>query len=197
MDTLRTILGLVPKLKLKVQQMDMKGAYLNSILYETIHMDQPEGHKDGTDRVCRLIKTIYGLQQAMHEWNKQLDEKLRKHGYTCLRLDPCMYVQWDMEDIAIITVWVDDLLLFTSEDVMMTHMKDTIKSEWTITDLGEPKKIVSIEITIDDRSISISQQKYIESLLHQEGMDDADPIGMPLYPQVKLALNHKNNEPNC
>jgi hypothetical protein len=92
-------------------------------------MDQPEGHEDGTDHVCRLIKTIYTLKQARHEWNKQLDEKLRKHGYTRLRLDSCMYVRWDMEDIVIITIWVDDLLLFASKDAMMAHMKDAIKSE--------------------------------------------------------------------
>jgi hypothetical protein len=157
MDTLHAILALVPKLKLKVQQMDIKGTYLNSILQETIHMDQPEGHKDGTDCRCRLIKTIYDLKQARHEWNHQLDEKLRKHRYTHLRSDPCMYVRWDMEDITIITVWVDNLLLFTSSNAMMTHMKDAIKSEWTVTDLGEPKKIVGIEITITDGSISISQ----------------------------------------
>jgi hypothetical protein len=49
MDTLHAILALVPKLKLKVQQMDVKGTYLNGILHETIHMDHPEGHEDGTD----------------------------------------------------------------------------------------------------------------------------------------------------
>jgi hypothetical protein len=27
-------------------------------------------------------------------------------------------------------------------------------------------------------------------------MDDANPVGMPLHPQVKLTLNPKNNEPN-
>jgi hypothetical protein len=48
MDTLRAILALVPKLKLKLQQMDIKGAYLNGILQELIYMNQPEGFKDGT-----------------------------------------------------------------------------------------------------------------------------------------------------
>src|SRR5580704_13019498 len=39
MDTLRAILALVPKLKLKLQQMDIKGAYLNGILQELIYMN--------------------------------------------------------------------------------------------------------------------------------------------------------------
>jgi hypothetical protein len=196
MDTLRAILALVPKMKLKVQQMDVKGAYLNGILQETIYMVQPEGHEDGTDRVCELIKTIYGLKQAGREWNKQLDIKLREHGYTRLRSDSCVYVRWDGENFGIITVWVDDLMLFASSDETMAHMKETLKSEWTVTDLREPKKIVGIEITIEDDSISISQQKYIESLLRREGMEDANPVGMPLDPHVKLEPNPEKNEPN-
>jgi hypothetical protein len=39
--------------------MDIKGAYLNGILQETIYMQQPEGCEDGTDRVCKLNKTMY------------------------------------------------------------------------------------------------------------------------------------------
>jgi hypothetical protein len=162
MDTLHMILALVPKKKLKVQQMNIKGAYLNSILKEKLHMKQPEGFKDDTDRVCLLIKTIYGLKQAGCKWNKQLDEKLRQHRYTYLKSDPCIYVQWEGNCIVTITVWVDDLMLFASSDAMMEHMKNAIKSEWEVTDLRQPRKIIGVEITMDDDSITISQQKYIE-----------------------------------
>jgi hypothetical protein len=196
MDTLRAILALVSKKKLKVQQMDVKGAYLNGILKEKLHMKQPEGFEDGTDRICLLIKTIYGLKQAGREWNKQLDDKLKQHGYKRLRSDPCMYVQWEENNIAIITVWVDDLLLFASSEKMMQHMKDTISSEWEVTDLGKPRKIVGIEITMDEDSVTISQQKYIESILEREGMLDANPVGMPLDPHSKIAPNPEANEPN-
>jgi Reverse transcriptase (RNA-dependent DNA polymerase) len=43
MDTLHAILALVPMKGLKMQQMDVKGAYLNGTLQETIYMGQPEG----------------------------------------------------------------------------------------------------------------------------------------------------------
>ena len=49
---------------LKVQQMDMKGAYLNSLLSEQVYMRQPEGYDNGTGCACHLIKTLYGLKQA-------------------------------------------------------------------------------------------------------------------------------------
>lgn len=74
-------------------------------------MRQPEGFEDGTDRVCLLKKTLYGLRQSGREWNNELDTKLQRHGYTHLRSDPCAYVQRDQGELAIITVWVDDLLI--------------------------------------------------------------------------------------
>jgi hypothetical protein len=72
--------------------MDVKGAYLNSILKEIIFMQQAEGCEDGTGRVCPLVKTLYGLKQAGHEWNEQLDEKLKSYGYKHLLTDPCVYI---------------------------------------------------------------------------------------------------------
>ena len=126
MDTICAILALVPLKKLQVHQMDVKGAYLNGVLQETIYMKQPEGCEDGTGRVCQLVKTLYGLKQSGREWNKQLDEKLRKHSYTHLCSDPCAYVRWDGDDFAIITMWVDDLLLFATLDKMMDHMKNSL-----------------------------------------------------------------------
>ena len=91
-ETLRACLALVPVKGLKVKQMDIKGAYLNGILQETIYMKQPEGFEDGTGRVCKLIKTLYGLKQSGRELNKQLNEKLRNHGYKRLTSNPCAYV---------------------------------------------------------------------------------------------------------
>ena len=63
-ETLRACLALVPVKGLKIKQMDIKGAYLNGILQETVYMKQPEGFEDGTGRVCKLIKTLYGLKQS-------------------------------------------------------------------------------------------------------------------------------------
>jgi hypothetical protein len=174
--------------------MDVKGAYLNGTLKECVYMHQPEGYEDGTDRVCLLIKTLYGLKQARQEWNAEFDNKVRKHGFTQLLSDPCVYIRCDHKEIAIITVWVDDLLLFASSEETMTEMKDNLKSEWQMTDLGEPSKIVGIEITIDDRSVTISQKKYIENILIKEGLEKANPVSMPLDPNMPLVSNPDKGE---
>jgi len=78
LETIRAILAIAPTRKLHIQQMDIKGAYLNRTLKERVYMQQPEGFANGTGQICLLIKTLYGLKQAGCEWNIKLNTKLRK-----------------------------------------------------------------------------------------------------------------------
>jgi hypothetical protein len=194
METVRAVLALTVKKRLKIRQMDIKGAYLNGILKEKVYMKQPEGYDDGTGRVCELIKTIYGLKQSGREWNHELDTELKNLGYTRLYSDPCAYIRRDGDKISIITVWVDDLLLFASSDDLLHKMREEIKASWEVTDMGEPTKIISIEISRTEDSITISQQRYIESILERENMTDCNAVSTPMDPKVKILPNPEGNE---
>ena len=54
--TIRTVLGLVAKENLHLQQMDVKTAFLHGDLDEEIYMRQPEGFevKGREELVCKL-----------------------------------------------------------------------------------------------------------------------------------------------
>ena len=54
-DTLRTLLAIAAIEDWDIQQIDIKGAYLNGQLKEEIYMHQPTGYEDETNRVCRLL----------------------------------------------------------------------------------------------------------------------------------------------
>ena len=73
-------------------------------------------------------------------------------------------------------------------------MKDEIKASWDVTDMGEPKKIIGIEISHVGNTVTISQQRYIESILECENLTDCNPISMPMDPKVKILLNLDGNE---
>ena len=75
-------------------------------------------------------------------------------------------------------------------------MKADIRSQWEATDMGDPSKIVGIEITQTDDSTTIMQQKYIESILLHEHMDSANPVSTPLDPNIKIGPNLEGNEGN-
>jgi len=195
-ESIRAILAIAVTKQLIIQQMDVKGAYLNGILKETLYMRQPEGFEDGSGRVCHLIRTLYGLKQSGHEWNAEFDSKMRRRGYKRLRADPCVYIRSKNNVLAIITVWVDDLLLFADSAESMEGMKNDIHTEWETTDMGEPTKIVGIEINQSPGQISITQKQSVQGILERQGLADANPVQMPLDPNIKIIANPDGNEGN-
>ena len=54
----------------EIEHVDVKSAYLNMTLKETIYMKPPQGVlKPGEEgKVCCLVKGLYGLKQAGHGW---------------------------------------------------------------------------------------------------------------------------------
>jgi len=87
-------------------------------------------------------------------------------------------------------------LLFATADGLIERTKAILEAEWELTDLGEPMKIVGIEIALGDRSVMISQHHYLESILQKEGMDQANPVGMLLEHNAKFEPNPDGNVGN-
>ena len=79
-------------------------------------------------------------------------------------------------------------MLFAKDKAQMDNLKRELRDLFEITDLGEPSKLVGIEITQDrsNGTLTISQTKYIESILEKERMEDANPVSTPLDPNLKL-----------
>ena len=196
LETICTILAIAITKGLEIQQMDVKGAYLNGTLKETIYMHQPNRYNNGSGRVYKLIKTLYGLKQSSREWNTKLNEKMWGQGFQRLWSEPCTYTHSTNNKIAIVTVWVDNLLLFADSVETMDKMKNDIRQEWDVTDMGEPTKIVGIEIAQTPRKISIAQKHSIETILQRQGLTNANPVWMPLNPNVKIVSNPDGNEGN-
>ena len=108
--------------------------------------------------------------------------------------DPCVYVRHKTGNIEIITVWVDDLLLFTNMPDIMRHLKVELQNLFEITNMGEPSKIVGIEIEHDheNKTISIRQAQYINLILQKWGMNKANKVAMPIDPHLKLEPSINN-----
>ena len=196
LETIRAILVLVVSQDWEIQQMDVKGAYLNGTLKEEVYMRQPEGFEDGTQCVCQLIKTLYGLKQSGREWNIKLNRRLVKEGFRHLWSDPCAYIRRTPEGIEIITIWVDDLLLFTTTQGLMTSLKLQLQSMFKVTDLRDPKKIVSIEITQDcaKGTLFIGQTQYIDTILRAQGLEGTNSVKTPVDTKVQMFPNQEREE---
>jgi hypothetical protein len=66
----RLVLSYAAREDWEIHQIDVKGAYLNAKLKETIYMKTPHGYlKPGDEgKVCKLLKGLYGVKQAGREW---------------------------------------------------------------------------------------------------------------------------------
>ena len=66
MESIRILLALACYLKFKLNQMDVKTAFLNRFLKEDVYVAQPKGFIDPhfLDHVLYLKKALYGLKQA-------------------------------------------------------------------------------------------------------------------------------------
>jgi len=72
-------------------------AVLTALLYGelngTIYMQQPERYNNGTNQVCKLRRSLYGLKQALKCWNKRINDFLLKLGIKTSEADPCLYIR--------------------------------------------------------------------------------------------------------
>ncbi|CAN0186418.1 unnamed protein product, partial [Phaeothamnion confervicola] len=65
----------------------------------------------------------------------------------------------------IVCLYVDDLLIIAPALTDIDALKATISLAFPMKDLGVLKYLLGMEITFGDRSVSISQKKYIEDML--------------------------------
>ena len=71
----------------EIWQMDIKTAILHVFLKEELYMMQPEGfvNPKGTNKICKLQRSIYGLVQASRNWNIRFDKLIKAYSFiqTC------------------------------------------------------------------------------------------------------------------
>ncbi|RVW63854.1 Retrovirus-related Pol polyprotein from transposon TNT 1-94 [Vitis vinifera] len=121
-DSFRIIMTLVAHYNLELHQMDVKTAFLNGNIDETIYMVQPENFEsnDSKQLVCRLKRSIYGLKQASRQWYRKLNQVITSFAFKENIIDQCIYLKFSGSKFIILVLYVDDILL-ASSDVGLLH----------------------------------------------------------------------------
>ena len=79
--SIRVLLALASIFNLYVHQMDVKTAFLDGDLDEEVYIEQPEGMHGHEKIVCKLVKSLYGLKQALKQWYEKFDYVILSHGF--------------------------------------------------------------------------------------------------------------------
>ena len=137
--TIRVLLSLAASYGLLVHQMDVKTAFLNGELDEEIYMDRPDGFivKSQESKVCRLLKSLYGLKQAPKQWHEKFDRTLTSAGFAINEADRCVYCHHGGGEGVILCLYVDDILIFSTNIDMINEVKSFLSKSFDMKDLGE------------------------------------------------------------
>jgi hypothetical protein len=110
-------MALVTHYDLELYQMNVKTTFLNEDLYENVYMVQPKSFiiKGKKNLGYHLTKSIYGLKQASSQWYIKFDKTIRKFGFKENEEDNCIYAKFRNEKYIFLVLYVDDILLASSD----------------------------------------------------------------------------------
>lgn len=188
--TLRLLFALAVQLDLDTVHLDVKTAFLNGELDETIYMQKPDGFEcsnDDKSKVLKLKKAIYGLKQSSRAWHKKVDSTMVANGYKKCKLEPCLYTKIVNGLRTIVTLYVDDFFIFSNDKKEIRLLKDVLSSQFTIKDLGEIKQCLGMTVNTDkeNNAITLCQEKYIDQLLCKFNMSECKTVDTPM--ETKLS----------
>ncbi|GKC62379.1 zinc finger, CCHC-type containing protein [Tanacetum coccineum] len=165
--TIRLLLALAAIHNLVIHQMDVKTTFLNGDLEEEVYMKQPEGFvmPGNEHKVCKLVKSLYGLKQAP----KQKFDGSGKGVIICL--------------------YVDDMLIFGTDQNQVDKTKKFLSSKFSMKDMGEADVILGIKIKRENKWIVITQSHYIEKILKKFNREDYSPVSTLMDLVEKLMPN--------
>ncbi|WVZ63312.1 hypothetical protein U9M48_012953 [Paspalum notatum var. saurae] len=109
LEATRILLAFAASKGFKLQQMDVKFAFLNGFIEEEAYVRQPPSFESARflDRVYKLRKALYGLKQAPRAWYARLKSFLLKSGFVMGSVDKTLFLLSRGGDTLIVQIYVD------------------------------------------------------------------------------------------
>ena len=151
-SSVRALIAFAVQNDMLIHQMDVITAFLNEDLDEDIYMQQPDGYVQcGSEHlVCKLKKSLYGLKQAPQCWNLAFKKHMESIGFRQTTADPCVYVRFG-DAIAIVAVYVNDLILITKTPTEMEELKSMVAMRFKMKDMGRLHYCLGVSIECDEQ----------------------------------------------
>ncbi|XP_071699526.1 uncharacterized mitochondrial protein AtMg00810-like [Rutidosis leptorrhynchoides] len=196
MVTVRSLLAVAVMYNWELCQTNVSNAFLHGDLFEEVYMKMPLGYAGKGEtiqnipakkfKVCKLKKSLYGLKQAPRQWFAKLSSALLSFGYQQSKADYSLFTKSDDTQFTAVLCYVDDLLITGNSPEHIQRLKDNLKSSFHMKDLGELSYFLGLEVSKTAQRVFISQQKYTNDLLKENGVLNSKPYKLPLDPNTKL-----------
>ncbi|CAI7856088.1 unnamed protein product, partial [Closterium sp. NIES-54] len=191
--TLRIFLSIVAVLDLHVMQLDMKYACLQSKLDQVLYMEQPAYFNDGTSRVCKLLKSLYGLKQSQLLWYSALNRVLIGGRWSKSQVGESLYFKFAADGVGCwLLVYADDLLAASSSLEMLKDLRELLQNAFELQEITPVQKYLGLEIVWDTsaRKLWLHQSAYVDKLRRcfvDKGQKDRcpkTPISVDAYTEL-------------
>ena len=149
--SIRILLAIAAHMDYEIWQMNVKIAFLNGSLDETIYMVQLEGFiaKGQEKKVRKLQKSIYGLKQASRSWNIKFDQSIKSFGFIQCPDELCVYKRRSENVVVFLMLYVDDILLIGNDVGTLSSVKVWLSKQFNMKEFGEASHILGIKIMRD------------------------------------------------
>jgi len=85
-----------------------------------------------------------------------------------------------------LVVYVDDIVLTSSDDHGISQIKQHICHHFQTKDLGKLIYFLETKVAQSNNGIIITQRKYALDILEETGLMNSKIVDTPMYPNVKL-----------
>ena len=181
-----------------LHQIDVKNAFLQGDLGETLYIVQPPGFRLDVNKsgVCRLNKFLYGLKQALRAWNSKIvTQYLHKIGFNASQSDTSLFIRRGQTSLICILLYVDDLVIIGVDLSEVCHVKTQLLTAFeTLKDLGIRHYFLGIQVIHTPDGILLTQRHYAVTMLFRFGMTNSQVVSTPLDRNQKL---HHDSGSTC
>ncbi|CAI7778952.1 unnamed protein product [Closterium sp. NIES-53] len=159
MTTLWVLLHIAAQHDYELHSLDFSTTFLKGSLHEEIKMRRPPASTQWS-----LRRPVYGLRQAPREWHDTLRTTLAALWFAHATADTSLFLRTDTSLPPIyVLVYVDDLVFATADTEALTLVKSELQKRHTLTDLGELRSYLGLQITRDRarRTITLTQSHMV------------------------------------
>ena len=104
--------------------------------------------------------------------------------------DKYVYSRFDSSGSGvIICLYVNDMLIFRTDQLQVNKTKILLPSKFFMKDLGEDDVILGIRIIRENKGLIMTQSHYVEKILKRFNYGDCSPVSTHMDPSVKLMPN--------
>jgi hypothetical protein len=168
--------------------MDVKSAFLNSVLEEEVYVRQPPGFESEKypHRVYKLRKALYGLKQVPRAWYGRLRGFLFERGFEMVKVDQTLFLLRQGRDILIVQVYVDDIVFGGS-----SRFAEDMGREFEMTMMRVLQFFLGLQIKQSKKGTFVHQAKYTRDIVRKFKMEDSNAMATPMSTTIALDVDEE------